>query len=228
MAHLVWDWNGTLLNDFDLVVRCTNAAFASVNGRHVAADEHRRRFRRPIAGYYAEVLGRPVDAEEFARLDKLFHDEYRLRMSTCALAPDALDAIRAWGGDQSLLSMWFHADLVPTVDGYGLTELFRRIDGLRTGGGDHKAEHLATHLAAVGVPGADAVLIGDSLDDADAAAAVGARCVLYTGGFTDAERLRGCGLPVADTLIEAVTLAGRPAPRGPGGAAPRPAGAGAW
>jgi phosphoglycolate phosphatase-like HAD superfamily hydrolase len=205
--HLVWDWNGTLLNDFDLVVRCTNAAFASVNGRSVLPDEHRRRFRRPIAEYYAEVLGRPVDTEEFARLDKLFHDGYRLQLAECALADDAMDAIRAWGGDQSLLSMWFHADLVPALDGYGLTELFRRVDGLRTGSGDHKAEHLATHLAALGVAGADAVLIGDSLDDADAAAAVGARVVLYTGGFTDADRLRGYGVPVADTLTEAVTLA---------------------
>ncbi|WP_213453813.1 HAD family hydrolase [Rhizomonospora bruguierae] len=219
--HLVWDWNGTLLNDFDAVVRCTNLAFASVNGRAVSPDEHRRQFRRPIAEYYAEVLDRPVDAEEFARLDKLFHDEYRTRLSECALAHDARAAIRAWGGEQSLLSMWFHTDLVPTVDGYGLTELFRRVDGLRTGaepggnghGGtgrgsaDHKAGHLAAHLAALGVPGADAVLIGDSLDDADAAAAVGARAVLYTGGFTDADRLRGYGVPVADTLLEAVALA---------------------
>jgi phosphoglycolate phosphatase-like HAD superfamily hydrolase len=210
VAHLVWDWNGTLLNDFDLVVRCTNAAFASVNGRSVEPDEHRRQFRRPIAGYYAEVLGRPVDADEFARLDKLFHDEYRSRLSTCALADDALAAIKAWGEDQSLLSMWFHTELVPTVDGYGLTALFRRIDGLRAEvGADHKAEHLATHLAALGVPGADAVLIGDSLDDADAAASIGARCVLYTGGFTDAERLRGYRVPVADTLTEAVALAAR-------------------
>ena len=205
--HLVWDWNGTLLNDFDLVVSCTNAAFASVNGRSVEPDEHRRQFRRPIADYYAEVLGRPVDEAEFARLDKLFHDEYRLRMSTCALAPDAMAAIRAWRGDQSLLSMWFHTELVPAVELHGLAELFRRVDGLRDGSGDHKAEHLAAHLAALGIAGADTVLIGDSLDDADAARSVGARCVLYTGGFTDADRLRGYGVPVADTLTDAVNLA---------------------
>lgn len=213
--HLVWDWNGTLFNDFDLVVRCTNAAFASVNGRPVEPDQHRRRFRRPIAEYYAEVLGRPVDAAEFARLDKLFHEEYRLLMSSCALAPDALAAIRAWRGEQSLLSMWFHTELVPTVEVHGLTGLFRRVDGLRAGSGDHKAEHLAAHLAALGVAGADAVLIGDSLDDADAARSVGARCVLYTGGFTDADRLRGYGVPVADTLTEAVSLAAMTASAAP-------------
>jgi phosphoglycolate phosphatase-like HAD superfamily hydrolase len=50
-------------------------------------------------------------------------------------------------------------------------------------------------------------LIGDSLDDADAATSVGARCVLYTGGISDPARLRASGHPTADTLTEAVTLA---------------------
>jgi phosphoglycolate phosphatase-like HAD superfamily hydrolase len=51
------------------------------------------------------------------------------------------------------------------------------------------------------------VLIGDSVDDAHAAAEVGAQVVLYAGGFTDAPRLRKTGQPVATTLTEAVALA---------------------
>jgi phosphoglycolate phosphatase-like HAD superfamily hydrolase len=108
--------------------------------------------------------------------------------------------------------MWFHTELVPTVDRYGLTSYFARVDGLRAHvGGGSKAPHLAAHLVALGLDGADCVLIGDSVDDAEAAASVGARCVLYTGGFTDPGRLRGCGVPVATTLAEAVTLAAAPA-----------------
>ena len=57
------------------------------------------------------------------------------------------------------------------------------------------------HLEALAVRGEDCVLIGDSLDDAEAAAAVGARVVLYSGGFTDEDRLRATGLPVATTLV---------------------------
>src|SRR5437762_14038681 len=45
--------------------------------------------------------------------------------------------------------------------------------------------------------GPDSVLIGDSVDDAHAADAVGAGCVLYSGGFTDSERLRATGKLVA-------------------------------
>ena len=55
--------------------------------------------------------------------------------------------------------------------------------------------------------GPDVVLIGDTVDDALAAQAVGARCVLYSGGFTEARQLRATGAPVVDTLTEAVALA---------------------
>jgi len=206
--HLVWDWNGTLLNDLNLVVTSTNAALAGAGGPAVTAEEHRTQFRRPIADYYAEVLGRALDAEEFGRLDKIFHDAYRLGLASCELAEDAVSAIRTWGGSQSLLSMWFHDELVPAVDRYGLTALFHRVDGLRdTVGGERKAAYLVRHLTAFGVDGRSTVLIGDSIDDAEAADSVGARCVLYTGGFTDSTRLRASGWPVAESLTEAVELA---------------------
>ncbi|MEU7771912.1 HAD hydrolase-like protein [Micromonospora taraxaci] len=206
--HLVWDWNGTLLNDLSLVVSATNVVFASLGGPTVTPDEHRVRFRRPIAEYYAEVLGQAVDDDEFGRLDRIFHDAYRTGLTTCELAADARTAMAAWPGGQSLLSMWFHEELVPAVHTYGLTGHFARVDGLRaTVGGGRKAESLQLHLAELGVDGTSVVLIGDSIDDADAATAVGGRAVLYTGGFTDPARLRASGHPVADTLTDAVTLA---------------------
>src|SRR4051794_2620876 len=206
--HLVWDWNGTLLDDLSLVVSATNSAFASVGGPVVDAEEHRRQFRRPVAEYYAEVLQRAVDQAEFGRLDQIFHEAYRTGLTSCALAADATAAIAAWPGSQSLLSMWFHDELVPTVHTYGLTPHFARVDGLRAAvGGGRKAEWLEKHLAELGLDGRHVVLIGDSLDDADAALSVGARCVLYTGGLSDPARLRTSGHPVADTLTEAVTLA---------------------
>jgi phosphoglycolate phosphatase-like HAD superfamily hydrolase len=206
--HLVWDWNGTLLDDLSLVVSSTNHAFAAVGGPPVDADEHRSRFRRPVADFYAEILGRAVDEEEFGRLDRIFHDAYRVGLTSMALAADAMTAIKSWPGSQSLLSMWFHSELVPAVETYGLGGVFTRVDGLRTEVGGHlKAGHLARHLDELGVPGHRAVLIGDSLDDAAAADSVGGAVVLYTGGFTHPDRLRASGRPVADTLVEAVEIA---------------------
>ncbi|HZM82057.1 MAG TPA: HAD hydrolase-like protein [Candidatus Limnocylindrales bacterium] len=204
--HLVWDWNGTLLNDLDVVVTATNAAFASLGGPAVTAEEHRRDFRRPVSDYYAGVLGRPVSEAEFAELDAVFHHTYREALASVRLTMDARQAMTAWTGTQSLLSMWFHEELVPAVDRFGLS--FLRVDGLRESrGGGYKAAHLKMHLAELGIDSSTVCLIGDSADDAHAAAAVGARCVLYTGGFTHPDNLRPCGVPMADTLLEAVRFA---------------------
>jgi phosphoglycolate phosphatase-like HAD superfamily hydrolase len=210
VPHLIWDWNGTLLDDLALVVTATNTSLASAGGRPVTAAEHRRDFRRPVALYYADALGREVDDEEFTRLDKVFHLAYSEALPTCTLSPGAREVLGSWSGGQSLLSMWFHDELVPTINRYGIDRHFARVDGLRDPvGGGFKAPHLAAHLAAQGLAGADCVMIGDSVDDADAAVAVGAACVLYSGGFTDPVRLRATGLPVVDTLAEAVALAAR-------------------
>jgi phosphoglycolate phosphatase-like HAD superfamily hydrolase len=208
VAHLVWDWNGTLLDDLALVVAATNASLASVGGPSVTADEHRRDFRRPVWMYYEYVLGRSLTQEEFAVLDRAFHDAYRRGLADTTLAADARDAMAAWAGTQSLLSMWFHHELVPLVTTHGLHTQLLRVDGLRDPlGGGSKAPYLRAHLDALGLKGSDCVLIGDSIDDAHAAQEVGAGIVLYAGGFTDPERLRATGVPVAHSLLEAVTLA---------------------
>jgi phosphoglycolate phosphatase-like HAD superfamily hydrolase len=209
VTHLVWDWNGTLLDDLALVVAATNVSLASLGGPPITAEDHRRDFRRPISDYYGHVLGRPVSEAEFIELDRAYHGFYRDGLLGAALAADAETAMRAWPGTQSLLSMWFHDELVPEVTRRGLLGLFERVDGLRRGvvGGGHKADHLVAHLDALGVEPAGAVLIGDSADDAHAADAVGAACVLYGGGFTHPDRLAETGAPVAATLVEAVALA---------------------
>jgi phosphoglycolate phosphatase-like HAD superfamily hydrolase len=208
VAHLVWDWNGTLLDDLDLVVAATNVALAAVGGPRVTAEEHRRDFRRPISAYYGHVLGRTLAEAEFTELDRLFHDAYRAGLPSCRLAIGAGRALTGWVGTQSLLSMFFHAELVAAVDALGVGSHLVRIDGLRDPvGGGPKAPHLRAHLAHLAVSPAEVVLIGDSVDDADAAVDVGARVVLYDGGFTHTDRLTATGHPVASSLGEAVRLA---------------------
>src|SRR5262249_9138506 len=158
--------------------------------------------------YYAFVLGRAVDQAEFARLDVAFHDAYRTGLATCGLTHDALAAMDNWIGTQSLLSMFHHRDLVPAVSARGLTDRLARVDGLREAvGGGSKPPHLRAHLAALGLDGPECVLIGDSVDDADAAVEVGARVVLYDGGFTDGDLLRMTGQPTLSSLLEAVQYA---------------------
>ena len=211
VGHVVWDWNGTILDDNDAVVSAVNAVCTAFGRDHIDLDYWRSIYRRPLSEGYQELLARELSTQDWVEVDRLYHDAYRALLPTTRLAPGIPDELHRWratGGQQSLLSMWFHDQLVPAVERHGLTRHFARIDGLRAEvGGGHKAPHLAAHVAAMGVDGADCVMIGDSVDDALAAASVGARCVLYSGGFTDAARLAEVGVPVVDSLTEAVAIA---------------------
>jgi phosphoglycolate phosphatase-like HAD superfamily hydrolase len=205
MKHIIWDWNGTLLNDTHLVLEATNTTLATFGAGPVSLDAHRRDFIRPVERYYSLVLGRDLTVDEFGVLEVGYHSAYEQLLPSCPLTVGAIDVLAAWTGPQSLLSMWFHHRLVPTVDAYGLTGYFERIDGLQgTIGGGAKAPHLAAHIAALGLAGSDCVLVGDAVDDAVAAASVGADCILFSGGLTDPVRLKAVGVPVVDSLADAV------------------------
>jgi phosphoglycolate phosphatase-like HAD superfamily hydrolase len=123
-----------------------------------------------------------------------------------------LNEVEGRGQTQSLLSMYRHDDLVPLVNLFGIADRFARIDGLRGVGGGTKAPYLEAHLAAVIADPAtdvDQVLVsGDAVDDAAAAAHVGAQCVLYDGGAHPRGQLEATGFPVASTLTQAVEIAG--------------------
>lgn len=218
VRHVVWDWNGTLFDDFDVVLAAMNEACRAIGGPAVSADLYRRLFTRPIELTYERLLGRPLVDGEWAKVNDCFHTAYNLAFRASAgLAPDALDALdrlRRDGVTQSLLSMWEHDELVPVVEAYGVAHYFVRIDGQPGRGGGYKDEHLRAHLDrvadALGSPldPRGVVLVGDSLDDAHAAAASGIGCVLLDSGPHHVDALEAVGVPVAASLLDALVAAG--------------------
>ncbi|MFJ6216370.1 HAD family hydrolase [Streptomyces sp. NPDC092296] len=211
-AHLVWDWNGTLFHDMEAVVAASNAAFAEVGLPPLSLDRYRLLYCIPIPRFYERLLGRAPTAEEWQRMDRVFHDHYTEHSAGCSLTPGAELLLEQWetaGRSQSILSMYGHEELVPLVRGFGIERRFVRVDGRTGPSGGGKAEHLLRHLTALGdrVDPARTVVIGDAADDGLAAAAAGAHAVLYTGGSHARESLAAVGVPVVDSLAEAVSLA---------------------
>ncbi|KGI81074.1 phosphatase [Actinopolyspora erythraea] len=206
--HIVWDWNGTLLADNEAVVTSVNAVCAAYGAEPVDLAGWRAVFGRPLRGAYERVLGRELDQRDWRAIDRIYHDTYRRLLHTCELAADAPHALREWrerGGSQSLLSMFFHDELVPLVERFGVGPVFGRIDGLRDSDiGGSKAAFLDAHLRSLELEPTETAVIGDVVDDAHAAEEVGARCVLVSTGVMSREALENTGSPVADSLREAV------------------------
>ncbi|MFI8822198.1 HAD family hydrolase [Streptomyces sp. NPDC053431] len=209
--HLVWDWNGTLLDDIAAVIGATNAAFAELGLEPITLERYRELYTVPVPKFYERLMGRLPTDDEWVVMDDAFHRHYWLRAEDCGLtlgAAELLAARQASGFTQSLLSLAPHAELVPLVRRHGIAERFVRVDGRTDRSTDGKSGHMVRHLAALeGVPAERIVVIGDAADDARAAAYVGAKAVLYTGGSHSRRSLEVAGVPVVDSLAEAVAVA---------------------
>ncbi|MEU2250517.1 HAD family hydrolase [Streptomyces sp. NPDC019224] len=210
-THLVWDWNGTLLDDNTAVVGATNAAFGEVGVAPITVEQYREMYCIPIPRFYERLMGRlPTDAE-WELMDGAFHRHYTQRRDACGLTAGAAELLARWqltGRSQSIMSMYRHEELVPVVRGFGIERHFVRVDGRTGPSGGSKAQYMERHLAAMeGISPGHTVVIGDAVDDAVAAAHVGAKAILYTGGSHSRASLEKAGVPVVDTLGDAVTLA---------------------
>jgi phosphoglycolate phosphatase-like HAD superfamily hydrolase len=222
-THVIWDWNGTLLDDVGAVLQATTVAFRQA-GIHVevTGETYRRSFTRPIHLFYERLLGRPIGREEWMRLDHAFHLEFTRLEDRCTLAAGArevLGEVRALGWTQSVCSMLPEEYLLPAVARQGIAGHFVRVDGLRGAErGGAKLENLIAHLGLLGVAPSGTVMVGDTVDDALAARGAGIACILLDSGagLHDSATIRGAGVPVAAGVPEALALLR------PGAAPPRP------
>ncbi|MFA9428963.1 HAD family hydrolase [Egicoccus sp. AB-alg2] len=215
MRHVVWDWNGTLLDDQLVVVEALNAVLADRGLPPTDLATYQRLYTRPVQTFYERLFGRPIQPDEWEHLDDVYHHGYASALERAQLAVDAevaLHRVAGAGRSQSLLSMYRHEQLVPLVQQLGIDDHFLRIDGLRGAGGGRKAPYLEAHLEHIlpvtGAAPEEILVVGDAIDDAVAAQHVGARCVLYDGGSHPREELEATGVPVVDTLTQALDLAG--------------------
>ncbi|MEU9504070.1 HAD family hydrolase [Streptomyces sp. NPDC048196] len=214
-THIVWDWNGTLFHDIDAVIGATNSAFAEIGLEPITLELYRELYCVPVPRFYERLMGRLPTEAEWLVMDETFHRHYSEHRLACGLAEGVDLLLEAWqtaGGSQSILSMFGHEELIPLVRGFGIESRFVLVEGRTGPSGGTKAAQMVRHLAALTeVDPGRTVVIGDAVDDAVAAREAGASAVLYTGGSHSRASLETAavpGVPVVDTLAEAVELAG--------------------
>lgn len=218
ITHVVWDWNGTLFHDADALIASTIEAFTRLGLPPLTPERYRELHTQPIDAFYDRLLGRPVPPALRAQLHAAFHTAYAHRRPGIGLAPDALAALHTvaqTGRTQSVLSMYPHDALSALIDHFALRPYLARADGQQGPDAGYKRHHLTAHLRALDRSPGSTLLIGDSVDDARAAKAVGVRCVLYASGLHTPDALRAEGVPVVHTLEEALTTARPPTSQQP-------------
>lgn len=198
-SHIVWDFNGTLLDDVSICIEAMNGLLKRYGRPAIDSFEtYRRNFCFPVADYY-EKIG--LERQKFAIYAAEWVAEYNLRLAfagVCAGAHDVLELFRKSGCRQYLLSATEQTMLKEQVRALGLGAYFDGLIGQDDTYARGKLE--AAVNWSTKVKPARALFIGDTVHDFEVASAVGAECMLLASGHQDSERLAACGCPVFDGL----------------------------
>lgn len=208
--RLVWDWNGTLLADVDAAVSALNRMLAKRGVKPTTREFYRENFGFPVRPFYA-ALGVDLAVCDWDEICDDFHAFIAEEPS--ALRPDAIaamDVARSLGFRQCVLSALREDLLLRDMAHLGAASYMDCIAGVDNLDGASKLDRgralVATLEAMPGEPSAR-VFVGDTLHDAEVAAALGGRCILVDGGHQTAARLAKAGVPVAENLLAAVEIA---------------------
>ncbi len=200
--HIIWDWNGTLLDDLDLSIEVMNSLLARRDLPRLDRPRYHALFDFPVRRYY-ERLGFDPAHDSFEQLSVEFiagYDAQRLGASLHHHTTSTLVAVRAAGLGQSILSAYRHETLHEIVAHFRLTAHFDHIVGLDNIHAHSKVALGRELVARLGLAPAEILLVGDTLHDLEVARDLGVACALVAAGHHPAARLRASGAPVYDDL----------------------------
>ena len=90
--HIIWDWNGTIINDVDLCVELINWLLKEKNLKTITKEEYKNIFTIPVKNYYA-ALGFDFDKEPFEVIGRRWMDEYEHRKFECMIYDGVVDVM---------------------------------------------------------------------------------------------------------------------------------------
>jgi len=201
---IVWDFDGTILDDVQTGIDSINVLLSRRGLRTIkSVEDYRSRFGFPIIEYY-RGLGFDFEKEPYSEVAVEWveqYDRFVPRAPLCDGVTEAVERLARAGWGEIVLSATEQGMLTRQLTGLGIIGLFDEAVGM-----DNIEAH--TKLPA-GIAWRErrkperAVMIGDTVHDAEVAAKAGFECVLVAQGHQSREKLAAADVPVFDTLAEA-------------------------
>ena len=208
--YILWDWNGTLLDDTEAALATLNEMIAVRGGQPIGMEFYRDHFAFPVRPFYDKIGIVAHDEDEWNGIAREYHEVYgRQPKRLNPLAVTALEMAKEAGCRQSIVSALRQDLLEADMARNGVTEFFERIcgsDNLDGASKLNRARELLRTLNDTVPSGTNFVLIGDALHDKEVADALGIDCILCAQGSHAAWRLSAVA-PTGETLVDALKLA---------------------
>ena len=201
---IIWDWNGTLLDDTRVCIDCMNILLTNRNKPLINFEQYRSIFTFPVKEYY-EAAGFDFSKEPFDTPALQFIDLYRRRIQNAGLQTDAryiLEYFRKQGFPQAILSAMQHDFLEETIGMHDIQDYFTYIQGIGDHFGNGKADQASILMQASGYLPEEVIFIGDTIHDHEVALETGCEAILVSNGHQSNERLKQTGRRVIKNLSE--------------------------
>jgi len=205
--HIIWDWNGTLLDDVGLSLEAINIVLARYDLPTLGRERYLSIFTFPVIEYYKK-LDFDFNVTPFNIVGTEFIEEYTDRMFLVPLHPGAEEFMQLaadYGITQSMLSAAKQQMLEKLTTHHGLQNYFIRIVGLDNHYAHSKLEAGKVWMAELPFRPEEILYIGDTLHDVDVARELNVDIVLLSLGHTDHARLRETGKLVFHNFSELST-----------------------
>jgi phosphoglycolate phosphatase-like HAD superfamily hydrolase/membrane protease YdiL (CAAX protease family) len=191
LQHIIWDWNGTLLDDLNLCLACINGLLIKRGLDPVNRSTYLDIFGFPVKDYY-QKLRFDFSKETFEAISTEFMACYEAGRGDCSLmdgAIELLETLKVRGISQSILSASKISYLEKAVSDYHIKDYFNLVDGLDNHHAAGKLSLARTHLEKLALPQESILLIGDTLHDAEIAHELGLQCCVIPNGHHSRQRL---------------------------------------
>lgn len=205
--HIIWDWNGTLIDDTWLCADIMNDELQKIGKDGFTYEEYQRKFTFPVKDFYEDIGFdfSDISYEEFAQNFIRSYGEKRFSCDLHFGIPALLDKTAAFGIEHSILSAYAQEVLEEAVEHYGIKDRFKVIKGLNDHFAGGKIEEGKDLVSKINSAKDRIILIGDTLHDKEVADAMGIDAILVKNGHQSEAVLRKAECPVVSSISEAIT-----------------------
>jgi phosphoglycolate phosphatase len=199
---IIWDWNGTLLDDTAVCIGCMNRMLADRNKPPINRETYREIFTFPVREYYVKA-GFDFSDEPFEIPAHQFMDLYRRHVGEAPLQPGSLEVLSAFrqkGYRQVVLSAMEQELLIETLTDKKIAGFFDGIFGITNHLADGKNEIAGRLVRDLGGDRLQLCMVGDTIHDFEVSQETGIPCILVAHGHQSFRRLETLGCPVVWNL----------------------------
>ncbi|MHA1520634.1 MAG: HAD family hydrolase [Promethearchaeota archaeon] len=205
---LIWDWNGTLLDDLQVTMQCINELLEEYDLPSLTITRYRQIFQFPVKNYY-ELAGFDFAEAPFEILAQKFISNYYRHLPEISLYP-GVESILKWfderGYTQYILSAMENNTLNQNVKKLGIAGYFKKIYGLNHIYASGKLD-LGHHLVQTeGMTNGNTWMMGDTAHDAEISSQLQFNFVFVPWGHQDLSVIQPPPVHRIKTLSDLISI----------------------